>query len=103
MADASCNPYTALAALLQAARLGVENDYPLPEPEAGDGFDRTDAGYGVAASLSEAMDDLEADTALAAALGPELVEHHIFMKRIEVTKTQGLEGATLRDYYIWYV
>lgn len=103
MADASCNPYTALAALLQAALLGVEKGYALPAPEAGDGFDRTDAGYGVAASLSEAMDDLEADTVLAAALGKELVEHQVFMKRIEVEKTAGLEGDALRDYYIWYV
>ena len=103
MADASCNPYTALAALLQAARLGMENAYPLPEAEAGDCFDRIDAGFGVAASLAEAMDDLAADTALCAALGPEIAEHHIFMKRIEVDKTAGLEGAALRDYYIWYV
>jgi glutamine synthetase len=103
MADASCNPYTALAALLQAGLLGVEKAYKLPAPEAGDGFDRTDAGYGVAGSLAKAMDDLQADTALAAALGPELVEHHLFMKRIEVTKTEGLEGPALRDYYIWYV
>ena len=39
----------------------------------------------------------------AAALGPALVEHHLFMKRIEVEKTAGLEGDALRDYYIWYV
>ncbi|MBL9046379.1 MAG: glutamine synthetase [Tabrizicola sp.] len=103
MADASCNPYTALAALLQAALLGVEKGYSLPAPEAGDGFDRTDAGYGVAASLSEAMDDLEADTVLSAALGKELVEHQVFMKRIEVDKTAVLEGDALRDYYIWYI
>jgi glutamine synthetase len=103
MADASCNPYTALAALLQAARLGVEQSYPLPPLEAGDCFDRIDAGHGVAASLAEAMDDLQADTALCSALGSEITEHHIFMKRIEVDKTAGLEGAALRDYYIWYV
>lgn len=103
MADASCNPYTGLAALLQAALLGVEKGYALPDPETGDGFDRTDAGYGVAASLSEAMDDLAADTVLGDALGRELVEHHVFMKRIEVDKTAGLEGDALRDYYIWYV
>ena len=103
MADASCNPYTALAALLQAALLGVENGYALPAPEAGDCFERTDAGTGVAASLAEAMDDLEADTVLSAAVGKELVEHQVFMKRIEVEKTAGLEGDALRDYYIWYI
>jgi glutamine synthetase len=103
MADASCNPYTALAALLQAALLGVENGYPLPQAEAGDCFERTDAGQGVAASLAEAMDDLEADKVLGDALGREITDHHIFMKRAEVTKTEGLEGAALRDYYIWYI
>jgi glutamine synthetase len=103
MADASCNPYTALAALLQSARLGVEQAYPLPPAEGGDCFDRIDAGHGVAASLAEAMDDLEADTVLGDALGQALTDHHIFMKRIEVTKTAGLEGDALRDYYIWYV
>ena len=103
MADASCNPYTALAALLQSARLGVEQAYPLPPAEGGDCFDRIDAGHGVAASLAGAMDDLEADTVLGNALGRALTDHHIFMKRIEVTKTAGLEGDALRDYYIWYV
>lgn len=103
MPDASSNPYTALAAVLQAARLGFEGSYDLPAPEAGDGFDRVDAGVGVAGSLSEAMDDLESDRALGDAVGRDLVDHHIFMKRIEVAKTEGLEGASLRDYYIWYV
>lgn len=103
MPDASANPYTALAAVLQAARLGVENGYALPAPETGDGFERTDAGIGVAPSLAEAMDDLAADGVLADAVGRGLVDHHIFMKRIEVEKTAGLEGDALRDYYIWYV
>ena len=37
-ADASANPYTAVAAVLQAARLGLENGYELPAAETGDGF-----------------------------------------------------------------
>lgn len=103
MADASANPYTAVATVLQAARLGYEGKYPLPAPEGGDCFDRIDAGHGVAASLSEAMDDLEADKALIAAVGTELCENHIHMKRVEVTKTKDLEGDALRDFYVWYV
>jgi glutamine synthetase len=103
MPDASANPYTAVAAILQAARLGVEGGYPLPPQETGDGFDRNDAGVGVAGSLTEAMDDLAADGALGDAVGRALVDHHVFMKRIEVQKTAGLEGHGLRDYYIWYV
>jgi len=103
MADASANPYTAVAAVLRAAELGVERRYPLPPPEAGDCFERTDAGHGVAGSLGEAMDDLAADTNLCAAVGVELCENHIFMKRAEVDKTKGLEGDALRDFYIWFV
>ena len=103
MADASANPYTAVAALLQTALLGVQHHYPLQAPEAGDCFDRIDAGHGVAASLGAAMDDLEDDAALGAALGRELTDHHVFMKRIEVTKTAGLDGDALRDFYIWFV
>ena len=88
---------------LQAALLGVQNGYVLPAPEAGDCFDRIDAGYGVAASLGEAMSDLEDDKALCHAVGAALCEHHIFMRRAEVDKTKDLTGDALRDYYIWYV
>ncbi len=89
--------------MLQAALLGVRHGYSTPAPEAGDCFDRIDAGHGVAASLSEAIDDLACDAALGDAVGRPLTDHHIFMKRIEVTKTAGLEGDALRDFYIWYV
>jgi glutamine synthetase len=103
MPDASANPYTAVAAVLQSALLGFTHRYELPSPEAGDCFDRIDAGHGVAASLAEAISDLEADADLRAAVGSALCEHHIFMKRAEVEKTKDLEGEALRDYYIWYV
>ena len=59
--------------------------------------------HGVAASLTEALDDLQADTALTNAVGAGLVENHIYMKRAEVDKTAALEGDALRDWYIWYV
>lgn len=64
MADGSANPYTAVAAVLQAALLGVSNGY---------------------------------------ALGQELVDNHIFMKRKEVIKTRDLEGDGLRDFYVYFV
>jgi glutamine synthetase len=103
MADAASNPYTAVATVLQAALLGVQNAYPLQPMETGDGFTHNDAPYGVAASLTEALNDLEADTALSAAVGAGLVENHLYMKRAEVDKTAALEGDALRDWYIWYV
>lgn len=103
MADAASNPYTAVATVLQAALLGVANKYPLQPKETGDGFTGNDATFGVAASLTEALDDLAADTALSNAVGAGLVENHIYMKRAEVTKTAELDGDALRDWYIWYL
>jgi glutamine synthetase len=103
MADATANPYTATAAVLQAALLGVENGYELEPKETGDGFERTDARVGVAPDLNKAMNDLEADTVLAQAVGKELVDNHVFMKRKEVKKTRDLEGDQLRDFYVYFV
>jgi glutamine synthetase len=103
MPDAAANPYTTVATILQAALLGVEGKYPLQKMETGDGFTSNDAPHGVAASLTEALDDLAADTSLCAAVGQGLVDNHIFMKRAEVDKTAGLEGDALRDFYIWYI
>jgi glutamine synthetase len=103
MADASANPYTAVAAVLQAARLGVEAGHTLPPIETGDGFENTDATEGVGASLGEAIADLAADTELAEAVGAELVANHVFMKNHEVKKTRDLEGDELTDFYIYFV
>ena len=103
MPDAAANPYTTVATLLQAALLGYEGKYDLQPKETGDGFTGNDATHGVAACLTEALDDLAADATLSAAMGQGLVDNHIFMKRAEVEKTAGLEGDALRDWYIWYI
>ena len=103
MADASANPYTAVAAVLQAARLGLESGYELPEIETGDGFENTDATVGTATDLAGATADLEADTALAAAVGQGLVDNHVFMKQQEVEKTSALDDTALRDFYIHFI
>ncbi|MEY8838495.1 glutamine synthetase [Cribrihabitans sp. XS_ASV171] len=103
MADASANPYTAVAAVLHAARLGVENGYELPPMETGDGFDRTDAKVSTAIDLKGAVADLERDTVLAQAVGADLVANHLFMKQKEVRKTRDLEGDALRDFYVHFI
>jgi glutamine synthetase len=103
MPDAAANPYTTVAAVLQAALLGVTGGYDLPAMETGNGFMTNDAPDGVAESLSGALDDLAADTALRDAVGAGLVDNHLFMKRAEVDKTAALEGEALRDWYIWYI
>ncbi len=103
MADASANPYVAVAAVLQAARLGVVHGYPLPPKETGDGFETWDAADTTALTLAGAMDDLAADTALQSAVGQLLCDNHIFMKRAEVEKTAALDGDALRDFYVWFI
>ena len=103
MADASANPYTAVAAVLQAALLGVENGYDLQPIETGDGFVKTDATIGAATDLKSAIADLAADTVLAQAVGAGLVENHVFMKEAEVEKTENLDPEALRDFYVYYM
>lgn len=103
MADAAANPYASVAAVLQAARLGLIEKYELPKMETGDTFVQTDATIGTAENLAEALDDLVADTKLTEAVGQLYCDHHVHMKRAEVEKTQALEGDALRDWYIWYV
>lgn len=103
MADASSNPYTAVAAILQASLLGVEKGYALPPMETGDGFEKTDTKESCAADLKSAVADLKADSALCAAVGDMLCANHIFMKEKEVTKTRDLEGDGLRDFYVHFI
>ena len=103
MADASSNPYTAVAAVLHAALLGVENGYDLQPIETGDGFVETDATIGAAIDLKSAIADLVTDTALSEAVGVGLVENHIFMKEAEVEKTENLSPEALREFYIYYL
>jgi len=103
MADAASNPYTAVAAVLQAARLGYVNKYALPPSETGDGFENIDAKINVGDSLKTAIENLEKDTILSEAIGADLVENHIFMKLQEVEKCACLEGNASRDFYLYFI
>ena len=103
MADASANPFTAAAAVLQAARLGYEAKLDLPPIETGDGFDKVDTKTGTAQNLRNAVKDLTADTALVDAVGRALVENHAFMKEREFRKTRDLEPDALLEFYVWFV
>ncbi len=103
MADASANVYTAVAAVLQASRLGYENKYALIAKETGDGFETNDATEGTATDLASAMADLEADTALTTAVGQDLVDNQIFMRLAEVEKTATLSIEEQRNFYAFYI
>ncbi len=103
MADGGANPYTAAAAVLQAARLGFEKQYPLPPAETADCLENHDAEDGVPDDLAAALAELEADTDLVAAVGEDLVGNLAMIKRDEIEKTAKLKKDTLRDFYIHYL
>ncbi len=103
MGDAAANPYTLVATVLQAAKLGVVGGYALPPAETGDCFNGHDAEIGTPESLSAALQALLADGKLVAAVGEQLVSNHVFIKESEIEKTAALEGDALRDYYIHFV
>lgn len=86
VADGSANVHLAVAAVLQAARLGVAAQAVPPPPLDGDGFEDGGTDIRSATSLGEALDHLEADPALTEAVGAELVANYVANKRAEYQK-----------------
>jgi glutamine synthetase len=83
LSDGAAVVHSSMAAVLQAARLGHVNHLDLGRPEGGNGLDTIEATVGVPPSLGAALDALEADGELVAALGAELVAQHLAVKRTE--------------------
>jgi len=83
LSDGGAVVHSAVAAVLQAARLGVASEANPGKPEGGNGLDTIDATLGVPATLAEALDVLESDHELVEALGSDLVAQHLAVKRAE--------------------
>jgi glutamine synthetase len=87
--DASCNPYLALGGLIAAGLDGLERGLHPPAPVAVDPAtipeeERLAAGIKpMPSSQLEALDALEADGLLRAALGAELTESYLAVRRSE--------------------
>ena len=99
LSDGAAPVHVALAAVLQACRLGVASKSEPGAPEGGNGLDVVEATIGTPPNLGVALDELEADTALAEAIGAELVAQHLAVKRTEWQRF--LEAVTdweLREY-----
>ncbi len=103
MGDAAANPYTLVATVLQAARLGFTGRYELPPAETADCFGSHDAKIGAPETLSEALAALTEDRKLVDAVGELLVQNHVCIKECEIEKMSALEGDARRDYYVYYV
>lgn len=99
LSDGGAVVHSAIAAVLQAARLGVVAQTDPGPPEGGNGLDTIDATVGVPADLALALDALEADRELAEAIGAELVAQHLAVKRSEWDRyTSATTDWELREY-----
>ena len=83
MPDCAANPYTAVATALQAAKLGIENNYDLPDAETLDCLESQSTDRHVPDNLSLALEALNADKVLCQAVGQELVDNHTAIKEQE--------------------
>ncbi|HEY6068888.1 MAG TPA: glutamine synthetase family protein [Gaiellaceae bacterium] len=88
-ADASCNPYLALGGLIAAGLDGLERELEPPEPvevdpATIDEAERERRGIvRLPETQAEALDALERDEVLIAALGPVLAESYLAVRRSE--------------------
>jgi glutamine synthetase len=85
LGDATANPYLAIAAVGAGNYLGVRDKLEPPAPLEGYGYDPSAAPM-LPLSLPQALDALEADTALRAVLGDFFVESFLTYKRNEVER-----------------
>ena len=87
--DPSCNPYLALAMMLNSGLDGIKNDLPVPDPVNKDIFEMNDvqmAAEGVTVlpgSLKEALEVFKANP-----LSKETLGEHIFEKYIEAKENE---------------
>ena len=87
MPDGAANPYLATAAVLHAARLGLEQGLTPPRPETLDAFEQASTDRHVPENLSLALDALEADNGVRARpSGAAAIDHFVFIKRNEWDK-----------------
>jgi len=86
--DPSCNPYLALAVMLAAGLDGIRRQLTVPEASDENLFLSAAAKSAhepdlLPLSLGRALDDLEKDPVIRAALGPQVYETFIMAKRLE--------------------
>ena len=91
-ADAAANPYLVGAAVLHAARFGVQDELELidPQPVGAD----PNTKIRIPSTLDNALKALNSDTRLVEAMGPELVEAFTILKRGEWDRYMGATNDT---------
>ncbi|HKJ54391.1 MAG TPA: glutamine synthetase family protein [Nitriliruptoraceae bacterium] len=103
LSDGAANPYTAAAAVLHAARLGVVNDMECPPVETLDCIDEVGTERHVPENLGDALTALESDTELCEAMGPGFTDHFLALKRTEWKKFLVHVTDWELDHYLPYL
>lgn len=104
-ADATANPYLALAAIVRAGLEGVRQKLPAPPIISGDPSTMSDAERAAKGlvrlpeSLPAALDALRADPVVVGWFAPVLVETFIGMKAEEMKALTGLDEAAICERY----
>jgi len=102
MSDGAANPYLAAAAVLHAARFGVEHQMSPPEPQPVGEPPNTERR--VPPTLETALVALEGDEELCVALGPWLVETFTRLKRAEWERyAKAVDDPSTTDVTPWEV
>jgi glutamine synthetase len=86
--DGSVSPHQAVATVLTAGLLGYDKGYALPDVETLDCIERASTDVVTPASLTAALDALEADTDLVEAFGAAYVDGYVTVKRAEWDRYQ---------------
>lgn len=86
MPDGAATIHTAVAAVLTAARLGVEAGLECPDPETGDALETACTEEHTPDDLAGALAALEADSAFADAIGRQMVDQFSAVKAAEWEK-----------------
>jgi glutamine synthetase len=82
------NQYLAVAALIAGGLHGIEHDLPLPEPCAGNAYQRAEDSETerLPGTLAEAVTLFEASTVAREAFGDAVVSHYVNNAHVEVAK-----------------
>lgn len=100
MADCATNPYQAVTAVLQAAKLGVEGSLPLQAAEDLDGIEHVREKRHVPSGLDKSLDALDKDKDLRMAVGALYCDALLYLKRDEFQRLEGKSVDEVRDYYL---
>lgn len=103
MSDCATSPYQAVAAVLQAARLGFEGKMPLQPAEDLDGLENVREKRHIPSGLDKSLNALDADVKLRKAVGEAYCDALLFLKRDEFGRLQGKSVDEVRDFYLPFI